>query len=329
MCCGMLGGFALGYFQWGFLLGIQTFFIVTVLALLEISISFDNAIVNTTVLKKMDEVWRKRFLTRWIAIAVFGMRIIFPLLIVALFSHISPWLAVHLAFADPEAYALALSASHTAILWFGGAFLLMVWCRYFFDVTKEVHWIPHIEKYLIKMGRLEAIEAAFVLIVLYVFWQFLEKQLFIDFFVSGVMGVVLFIFVDWLGKVLEAQNISSGFVTKASAMAFVYLEILDASFSLDGVIGAFALSKNLLVIALWLWIGAFFVRSMTIYLFEKWTLQTYAYLEHGAFWAICALAFCMFLGSIVHIPEIITWLISIVIIIASVISSVRKNSIWT
>ena len=113
----------------------------------------------------------------------------------------------------------------------------------------------------------------------------------------------MYILVDGLSTLLESD---AGHIAKSSAMAFLYLEILDASFSLDGVIGAFALSKNLFVIALGLGIGAYFVRSMTIYLFEKGTLRAYKYLEHGAFWAICLLALMMFLGAIAHIPEVIT-----------------------
>src|SRR3546814_12774845 len=78
---------------------------------------------------------------------------------------------------------------------------------------------------------------------------------------------------------------------------FLYLNILDASFSFDGVIGAFALSNNMIVIALGLSVGAMFVRSMTIHLVQKGTLSQYRYLEHGAFWAIIALGGIMLVSA--------------------------------
>ena len=80
--------------------------------------------------------------------------------------------------------------------------------------------------------------------------------------------------------------------------AFLYLEVLDASFSFDGVIGAFALTNNILLIAIGLGVGAMYVRSMTIMLVERGTLAQFRYLEHGAFYSIFALSIVMFLQSL-------------------------------
>lgn len=318
----MIIWFVFWYASWWRSAGFSTMFIVLVLGALETSISFDNAIVNVSVLKKMDTKWRKRFLTRWILIAVVGMRILFPLLIVSIFWNINPFEALHLAFFDASKYAEILHHAHIPILWFGGAFLMMVGLKYFLNPDKDTHWLGVIERYLTKAGKMEAIEAALVLIMLYIFSQYIPAGQSMEFFVSWVLGVVLYILVDGMSTLLESdvENLA-----KSSAMAFVYLEILDASFSLDGVIGAFALSSNLLIIALWLGIGAYFVRSMTIYLFEKGTLDTYKYLEHGAFRAIFLLALMMFLGALVHIPEVIIWLIGIVVIALSVGSSIKEK----
>lgn len=90
--------------------------------------------------------------------------------------------------------------------------------------------------------------------------------------------------------------------------AFLYLEVLDASFSFDGVIGAFALTQNLFIIAIGLGIGAMYVRSMTVMLVEKGTLSEYRYLEHGAFYAILILSVVMYFQTLMHIPEVITGL---------------------
>ena len=98
---------------------------------------------------------------------------------------------------------------------------------------------------------------------------------------------------------------------------------MDASFSFDGVIGAFALSRNIFIIMIGLGIGALYVRSLTIMLVEKDTLTEFPFLEHGAFYAIGALAGNMMLGTIFHIPEVITGLIGAVFIIVALWSSIR------
>ena len=106
---------------------------------------------------------------------------------------------------------------------------------------------------------------------------------------------------------LEAAPETGGMtiaVFKAGVFAFLYLEVLDASFSFDGVIGAFAISNDVLVIALGLGIGAFWIRSLTIYLVRAGTLSEYVYLEHGAHWAIGVLAVIMLASVEYHIPEV-------------------------
>ncbi len=103
------------------------------------------------------------------------------------------------------------------------------------------------------------------------------------------------------------------------------LEVLDASFSFDGVIGAFALSQNLFVIAIGLGIGAMYVRTMTIMLVERGTLSQYRYLEHGAFYAILALSVIMFTQTLIHIPEAITSLGGAVLIGVALLASIRWN----
>ena len=105
----------------------------------------------------------------------------------------------------------------------------------------------------------------------------------------------------------------------------MYLELIDASFSLDGVLGAFALSKDIIIITIGLFIGAMFVRSLTIMLVEKKTLNQYLYLEHGAHWAIGVLAVLMFVSTIREVPEVITGLIGFIIILSAFICSVIHN----
>lgn len=307
---------------WG-MLGIV--WIVLVLAVLEVSLSFDNAVVNATVLRDMDPVWRRRFLTWGVAIAVFGMRIVFPLAIVAIAARLGPIEAVRLAATEPVRYQHLIEGAHVGISGFGGAFLGMVGLKFFFDADKEVHWIGIFERLLCKLSSVSAVEIGIVLVALWGVSTLLPLQDAYTFLVSGAFGLLAFIAVEAMGQLLEGGEDAAGAVRRTGVAAFLYLELLDASFSFDGVIGAFALSNNLFIIALGLGIGAMFVRSMTIMLVERGTLAEYRFLEHGAFWAILVLSGIMLLSARYHIPETLTGLVGAVLIGASLFWSIRHN----
>ncbi len=322
----VLGGW-LGYYYSGTMTGaLQSAFIVFVLSILEISLSFDNAVVNATVLKDMDEVWRRRFITWGIAIAVFGMRIVFPLAIVSIIAQIGPIDAIVLAATEPDEYSKIISSAHITVSAFGGAFLAMVGLKHFIDFEKEVFWISWIEKPLAQLGRIEAVQIGVVLALLWGVSTQLPEHERLVFLVSGIFGLLTYIAVDGIGAVLDAASEAQGLAVRSGLAAFLYLEVLDASFSFDGVIGAFALSNNLFVIAIGLGTGAMFVRSMTIMLVEKGTLAEYRYLEHGAFYAIVALAVIMFLKTFIHVPEVVTGLLGAGFIVLAMWSSLRHNS---
>lgn len=306
----------------------QMLWIIVVLSVLEISLSFDNAVVNASVLKDMDRVWQKRFLTWGIAFAVFGMRIVFPLAIVAIAAGIGPVETIRLSLNDPQEYERLVSSAHVGIAGFGGAFLAMVGLKFFFDGEKDVHWIGAIERFLGRFSALPAAEIGLLLLAIWGISLLLPDAEALTFVVAGLLGLVTFIAVEGVSTMLELQEEKqrlAGAVVRSGLGGFLYLNILDASFSFDGVIGAFALSNNMIVIALGLSIGAMFVRSMTIHLVEKGTLAQYRYLEHGAFWAIIALGAIMLLSARWHIPETITGLIGAVLIGLSLWWSVRFN----
>ncbi len=340
------GNSTLGYFKWAFIvtiaglalgawLGWQTtgtiggmatvFFICAVLAVLEISLSFDNAIVNANKLKDMTPIWQHRFLTWGIVIAVFGMRIVFPLLIVVIAAGIGPVDAIILAAHEPAEYARIMNEAHLPIAAFGGTFLMMVGLTYFFDHEKDVHWIEMIEKHMARSATIKGIEIAFVLILILLFSNLLEGEESVTFVYSAIYGLLTFLAVEVLGGLLDQSQKTMSAAAKGGLGAFIYLEVLDASFSFDGVIGAFALSQNLFVIAIGLGIGAMYVRSMTIMLVEKGTLAEYRYLEHGAFYAILILSVIMYCQTLVHIPEVITGLGGAGLIGVSLWSSIRYN----
>ncbi|MCZ8320284.1 MAG: DUF475 domain-containing protein [Novosphingobium sp.] len=302
--------------------------IIFVLSILEVSLSFDNAVVNAAVLKDMDEVWQQRFLTWGMLIAVFGMRIIFPLAIVAVAAGLGPMDAVTLSLNSPEEYERIVSSAHVGIAGFGGAFLAMVGLSFFFDGEKDVHWIAWIEEKLSIVSNIKAAEIALLLLVIYGISTLLPEGDALTFMVSGTLGLITFIAVEAISTILEMREEAlklQGAVVRSGLGGFLYLNILDASFSFDGVIGAFALSNNMVVIALGLSIGAMFVRSMTIHLVKQGTLAEYRYLEHGAFWAIIALGGIMLFSAVMHIPETVTGLIGAVLIGLSLWWSIRHN----
>lgn len=326
----ILGSFAamgVGYFYTGTPAGAaKALFLTLILSVLEISLSFDNAVVNAIVLKKMTPLWQHRFLTWGIFIAVFMMRLIFPLLLVGVMAKINPFDALIMAATKPEEYAQIMLSAHVSIAAYGGAFLFMVALKYFFDEEKEVHWIKAIEKPLIRLGRMEAVEIAVVLIFLYVFAQYQHPDEKMNFLVCGMWGLVTYIAVDGIGAFLKTPEEGDQLdLHKASLGMFLYLEVLDASFSFDGVVGAFAITNNLFIIMIGLGIGAMFVRSLTVLLVEKGTLNEYRFLEHGAFYAIGALAIIMFAGTIKHIPEIFTGFLGAAFIGLALLSSIRYN----
>lgn len=319
---GWLGWATLG--NWS---GVLSFLLIgAVLASLEIALSFDNAIVNANKLVDMTPVWRRRFLTWGILIAVFGMRIVFPLAIVAIFAWIDPFEAVILAVADPDEYAHIIESAHGSIAAFGGTFLMMVALNFFVDQDKSIDWIEILECRLRKCGSVRGFEIAFVLVIVALISRALPGHERAVFLFSAIMGLLVFTLVDGLGTFLDAKSDAiSQFGARGGLGAFLYLEVLDASFSFDGVIGAFALTTNIILIAIGLGVGAMYVRSMTIMLVEKGTLQQFRYLEHGAFYSIFALALIMFMQSLMRIPETVTGFIGVAMIGFALISSIRHN----
>lgn len=308
-------------------LGFKDLIAALIISALEVSLSFDNAVINAAKLEKMAPIWRKRFLTWGIAIAVFGMRFVFPIVIVAVFSGITCREVLDLALHNPDEYARHLSHAHIGISSFGGAFLFMLFFEFMFDREKKIHWIRPLEKPLHKIGKSKIVPTALTLAMLGIVQIFLPREDVSMSIVSGISGIAIHLGIHGLSAKLEkmAEAKHAFAIKHAGLAAFIYLEIIDASFSLDGVLGAFALTKDVVIIAIGLAVGAFFVRSMTIMLVEKKTLDKLLYLTHGAYWAIGSLAFIMFLSTVKEVPEIITGLLGIAFILTSLVSSLKYN----
>jgi hypothetical protein len=301
----------------GFWYGWVALATVLLLVVLEVTLSFDNAVVNAKVLEKMSPLWRRRFLTWGIVIAVFLTRAVLPIVIVALSAWASPWAIANLALFDPESYALLLEHAEYIIGSFGSMFLLMAGLHYFFDIDKRRHWIRPIERHLATWGSIDAIELVVALVVLTAVGLALPLHT-EEILVSGIVGIVLFAVVQGVAKMFsDTASMGSGLAL------FAYLNVLDAAFSLDSVVGAFALSKEIVIIVIGLGIGAYFVRTLTIYMVEHGTLGELVYLEHGAHWAILGLAAAMIANLFVHIPDPVTGFIGLLFVGAAYISSIR------
>lgn len=312
---------------------LKALFIVLVLSILEISLSFDNAVINAAKLEKMSHIWQQRFLTWGIWIAVFGMRFLFPVLVVAIFSHLNLADVVNMALHDADKYAHYLHISHPPIITFGASFLIMLFFSYFMNEKKDVHWLKIIEKPMSILGKIKGLNIVLTLFLLYFFQHFLSIENRYETLISGIFGIIIYLLIDGISSMLEAHannsddsNCTPRFnLANSCFINFLYLELIDASFSLDGVLGAFALSKDILIITIGLSIGAMFVRSLTIMLVEKKTLKEYIYLEHGAHFAIGALALIMFISSFKEVSEIITGFIGLIFIISSFTCSLKKK----
>ncbi|HTH13286.1 MAG TPA: DUF475 domain-containing protein [Spirochaetia bacterium] len=318
--------FVLGFLAGGTVsAGLSALFTTLMLGVLETSLSFDNAVVNARVLGTLAPFWRTMFLTVGVIIAVFGMRILFPLLVVWAVSAQDFWSVVVLSWADPGRFQTILVDQHRVVAGFGGAFLLMVFGGFFFDGEKEHHWVPGVEPLMGRLGRIPGFPVVLALGATLAVSHLLPAPDKADFLVAALWGIGLNLLVSGLGAVLQGGRTTPGAAT-AGLGAFLYLETLDASFSFDGVIGAFAVTNSLYLIALGLGTGAFFVRSMTIQLVEQGTLGVLRYLEHGAFWAIGALAALLYLGaSGLEVPQVVPGMAGLVLIGASALTSILAN----
>lgn len=297
--------------------GINAAYVAFLLILLEVSLSFDNAVVNARVLKDMDKVWQERFIIFGIPIAVFGMRLIFPLAIVAIVTNMGLMETFYTALNNPVKYEHALKSAENTIFAFGGAFLLMVFLDFFFE-EKEVAWIKKLEnsKLVKKLSLLSNISLSIAIMVGLILGHLTNS---FDILLAYMYGVLLHAILDMVNDAFSVDSIKSGLA------GFIYLEVLDASFSFDGVIGAFALSSNIFIIMIGLGVGAMFVRSITLYFVEKNTLSEYRYLEHGAHYAIGILAVIMLLKINLHIGEVVTGTIGIGLIAIAFIHSILEN----
>lgn len=308
---------ALGLIAAYFLGGLAAMYITFLLIILEISLSFDNAVVNAKVLETLDPVWQKRFIVFGLPIAVFGMRLVFPLAIVAVVTGMGMIETLQVAMHEPHRYELILKTVESTIFAFGGAFLLMVFLDFFFQ-EHDVKWVTFVEgsKMMERFSGVANIELITAIMVGIALGHITED---FSIVLAFMYGVLLHSLLGMLDHFLSSDTVKSGIA------GFIYLEILDASFSFDGVIGAFALTSNIFIIMIGLGVGAMFVRSITLYFVEHKTLSQFRYLEHGAHYAIGILAIIMLMKITMHIGEAVTGTIGIGLITIAFLHSIWEN----
>lgn len=300
---------------------------VIILAILEISLSFDNAIINAKILGQMPQKWQKAFIFIGLPIAVFGMRLIFPILLVSISSNISFDSVITLALHNPEQYQSILEHSMPYICSFGGSFLLMVFLNFFLSENEGHHWIPIIENNRLtrKIRNYNGGYILFAVLIGFIIIYNVNPTIQGSIATAFLLGIITHEIIGLLNSFFGTAKVSSTDIARNGLMGFIYLEIIDASFSFDGVVGAFAISTNIIIIMIGLGIGAMFVRSLTIFFVEKKTLAKYIYLEHGAHYAIGFLAGILLLKVFIHIPEWFSGSVGILILIISFMHSIKVN----
>ena len=326
----------------------------TTLTILELSLSFDNAVVNALILANMPPLWRRRFLTWGMLIAVFGVRLIFPILIVFATTDLSFVESFSLAINNPEEYEKVIMASHHIVMAFGGVFLLMIFLSFLFNENKEVHWIASIEKYASRWSSVGDLKILIAILTVAVIGFYAPSDIDIDGVLTKIdkadivlpmiYGILLFLCIEFLRGILEddgskheansmenqrekIEHVAHSQLAKGGFASFMYLELIDMSFSFDGVLGAFAVSQNIVIIMLGLGAGAFAVRNLTILMVDRGTVAEYIYLEHGAMWSIGLLATSMIVQIFVHLPHGLIIAFAIIPIAIAFIHSVKENKL--
>ncbi|MFA6490246.1 MAG: DUF475 domain-containing protein [Candidatus Micrarchaeia archaeon] len=283
------------------------------LVLFETISSVDNAVINAEVLSKMSERARKWFLLYGLLIAVFALRLLLPLFIVwAANPSLGPVEIFTSSFSSDESVAHSIEQTAPILLSGGGIFLVFLFFHWLFLEPKELG-LRH-EKFFLSQGVWFYTIVSIVLAV--VTWYALARDPMMAF--GAVVGSTAFFITHGFKQNAEKKEeelLSAG--KSGSGMGdwskILYLEVIDATFSVDGVVGAFAFTLSLPLIVIGSGIGAFVVREVTLHNIE--TVKKYKLLKNGAMYSIFALGVIMLLDAFgVAIPSYVSPLITFTIL---------------
>ncbi|HEV2633772.1 MAG TPA: DUF475 domain-containing protein [Actinocrinis sp.] len=312
--------------------GFQGLTVALLLGILEIAVSFDNAIVNATVLARMGAFWQQLFLTVGVLIAAVGMRLLAPLAVVSIGAHMDPVSAVRLAYSNPDQYHHLLLAAQPGIAAFGGAFLLMIFLQ-FATEEHETEWIAVIERPLRRISEfVPSLGPVVIIAVAVAAASSVRSPMRLSVMIGASIGLGTYLLINGLSEKIADQADADGsskpratVTGRGAFFLFCYLELLDATFSFDSVMGAFSVTLDIAMITLGLAIGAAYIRCLTVFVVRRGTLDEYRYLEHGAYYAIGALATLLFVEVWHDVPDVLTASIGALIIVAAVVASVMAR----
>jgi len=287
---------------------VESIAIVLGLVVFEVVNSVDNAVVNASVLKTMSVLWRKRFLVIGIITSVFLVRFLLPLVIVWISVPTISLSEIFLAFSGQSQIAeTAITIQKPIILMFGAVFLLYLYFHWLFLEQKDHLYIERFLKE--KHGAWFFAVAAVLLVIIMYFARFNPLMM-----LAAAVGSATFFIIYGLRETAKTseENMVAGTSGLGDISKFVYLEVLDATFSFDGVVGAFAFTINLLLILIGMGIGAIVVRELTVKGIDS--IGKYKYLKNGALTSIGFLGLFMLVESFgielpSYIPTIVTFLV--------------------
>jgi len=268
------------------------------LSLFEIISSIDNAIVNADVLHTMQPRARKWFLVWGLLFAVFVLRGLLPWIIVwGAMPQLGPIGAFTATFSNDPQILEVIEKSAPILLVGGGTFLVFLFLHWLFLEDKNFG-LPRTEKFFLKQGIWFYAIASILLCVLV--WMSLQKQQMMAF--GTVVGSTAFFIVHGFKQNAEAAEAKLLDKTKSDISKILYLEVIDATFSMDGILGAFAFTLSVPLILIGNGIGAFVVREFTVRSVEK--IKKYRYLKNGAMYSILFLGITMVVKSFgAPVPE--------------------------
>ncbi len=269
------------------------------LALFESITSIDNAIINAEILTTMKPRARRWFLTWGIGLAVFGVRGVLPWLIVwVMASGLGPWQAFTATLTDDPTAIRAIQQSAPILLLGGGIFFIFLFFHWLFLEPKK-YGLPG-ERFFARQGAWFYAVVSVVLTL--TVWFALEKDPMLA--LGAVIGSTTFFITHGFRRHAEAQEerLLRGDTDLSDVAKIIYLEVIDATFSIDGVVGAFAFTLSVPLILLGNGIGAVVVRQLTVYNVDK--IKKYVYLKNGAMYSVLVLGIVMLAhGFGIHVPD--------------------------
>ncbi|QYZ78833.1 DUF475 domain-containing protein [Methanofollis formosanus] len=287
------------------------------LCLFETISSIDNAIINAEVLGTMGERARRWFLLWGLLLAVFVVRGVLPWLIVwATTPALGPVGALTATFSDDPAVAGAIEESAPILLAFGGTFLVFLFLHWIFLEPKEFGLRG--ERYFAEKGVwfYAAVSVALAVIV----WFAINRQPLMAF--GAVMGSTAFFIVQGFRNNAELKEQQLKEAQLSDISKIFYLEVIDATFSIDGVLGAFAFTFSVPLIILGNGIGAVVVRQVTVGNIER--IRRYVFLKNGAMYSILCLGLVMLLDAFgLHIPSYVSPVVTFAVVGYFMYKSVR------